>query len=324
MARAIVIRSYGGPEVLEPAQVEVGKPGNGELRIRQTFVGVNFHDVYVRSGLYKTLTPPGIPGIEAVGVVEEIGPDVQGFEVGDRIGYITGAYGCYASERLLPARIALKLPAHVDDRTAASLLLKGLTVEMLVQRVHRVAAGEWVLVQAAAGGVGRMLVQWAAALGAQVIGTVGSADKVAVARAAGCKEVILYRQEDVPARVAQITGGRGVDVVYDGVGRDSFAGSLASLASCAHLVNFGQASGPVPPVAMSDLQARSTTVSRPVVFHYAAERSRLERMTENLFDALARGAITAEQPIEFALVDAAAAHAQLESRTVTQPIVLRA
>ena len=324
MARAIVIRRYGGPEVLRAEQVDVGAPGVGELRLRQTFAGVNFHDVYVRSGQYNTLTPPGIPGIEAVGVVEEIGPGVEGFATGDRVGYITRAYGCYASERLLPAQLALKLPADVDDRTAASLLLKGLTVEMLVGRVHRIAAGEWVLVQAAAGGVGRMLVQWAAALGAQVIGTVGSAEKVAIARAAGCREVILYRQEDVAARVAELTGGRGVDVVYDGVGRDSFAGSLAALARCAHLVNFGQASGPVPPITMSELQARSTTVSRPVVFHYAAQRERLLQMTANLFDALARRWITAEEPIEFDLADAAGAHALLESRSATRPVVLKA
>lgn len=324
MARAIVIRQYGGPEVLQPEEVTVGAPGPGELRLRQTFAGVNFHDVYVRSGEYRTLTPPGIPGIEAVGVVEEVGPGVAGFAVGDRVGYITRAYGCYASERLLPAQVALKLPAHVDDGTAASLLLKGLTVEMLVGRVHRLVAGEWVLVQAAAGGVGRMLVQWAAALGAHVIGTVGSEDKRAIARAAGCREVILYRQEDVAARVAEITGGRGVDVVYDGVGRDSFAGSLASLAPCAHLVNFGQASGPVPPITMSELQARSTTVSRPVVFHYAAQRERLQQMTANLFDALARGWITAEAPIAFDLAQAAAAHALLESRSATKPLVLKA
>lgn len=324
MARAIVIRQYGGPEVLQAEQVAVGAPGPGELRLRQTFAGVNFHDVYVRSGQYHTLTPPGIPGIEAVGVVEEAGPGVEGFAPGDRIGYITRAYGCYASERLLPAQLALKLPAHVDDRTAASLLLKGLTVEMLVARVHRIATGDWVLVQAAAGGVGRMLVQWAAALGAHVIGTVGSQEKVAVARAAGCREVILYRQEDVAARVADMTGGRGVDVVYDGVGRDSFAGSLASLATCAHLVNFGQASGPVPPITMPELQVRSTTVSRPVVFHYAARREMLQQMTANLFDALAGGWITAEPPIEFDLADAAGAHALLESRTATRPVVLKA
>jgi NADPH2:quinone reductase len=323
MSDAIVVREYGGPEVLQRTTVEVGEPGEGELRLRQTFVGVNFHDVYVRSGLYRTLTPPGVPGIEAVGVVEQVGPGVQGFSAGDRVGYVTRSYGCYAGERLLPARIALKLPEAVDDRTAASVLLKGLTVDMLVQRVHRITPGQWVLVQAAAGGVGQLLVQWAVRLGARVIGTVGSEDKRALARAAGCSEVILYREEDVPARVAAITQGRGVDVAYDGVGRDSFAGSLASLAMCAHLVNFGQASGPVPPVAMGDLQARSTTLSRPVVFHYAAQRDALEAMARSLFDALAGGWLQVEPPIEFPRADAAAALALLESRAATRAIVLR-
>ncbi|WP_137893775.1 zinc-binding dehydrogenase [Ramlibacter sp. 2FC] len=225
MALAIVIEQHGGPEVLQPREVVVGEPGPGELRLRQTFVGVNFHDVYVRSGLYDTLALPGIPGIEGAGV-HDLRP-------GDRIGYVTGRYGCYASERLLPAALALKLPDALDDRQAAALLLKGLTVDMLVNRVHPLRAGEWVLVQAAAGGVGRLLVQWASRLGAQVIGTVGSPAKVQAARAAGCREVILYREEDVAARVAAITGGQGVDLVYDGVGRDSFAGSLASLAQAA-------------------------------------------------------------------------------------------
>jgi NADPH2:quinone reductase len=323
MPQAILVEAYGGPEVLRPREVAPGPPGAGEVRLRQTFAGVNFHDVYVRSGQYRTLAPPGIPGIEAVGVVEELGAGVTGLRVGDRVGYVTRSYGCYASERLLPAQIAIPLPPHVDDRTAASVLLKGLTVEMLVQRVHRITPGQWVLVQAAAGGVGQLLVQWAAQLGARVIGTVGSQPKVELARAAGCEQVILYREEDVAARVAALTGGRGVDVVYDGVGHDSFAGSLASLAMCAHLVNFGQASGPVPPLAMSELQARSTTLSRPVVFHYAAQPGALQAMSGALFDALARGWLRVPQAVEFPLAEAAAAHALLESGKATRPIVLK-
>ncbi|MDB5956764.1 quinone oxidoreductase [Ramlibacter sp.] len=323
MPQAILLEEYGGPEVLRPREITVAAPGPGEVRLRQTWIGVNFHDVYVRTGQYRTLTPPGIPGIEAVGVIEQVGTGVDGLRVGDRVGYVTRAYGCYASERLLPARIAVPLPPHVDDRTAASVLLKGLTVEMLVQRVHRIAPGEWVLVQAAAGGVGQLLVQWARQLGARVIGTVGSQPKVQLARAAGCEQVILYREEDVAARVAEITGGRGVDVVYDGVGHDSFAGSLASLAMCAHLVNFGQASGPVPPLALSDLQARSTTVSRPVVFHYAAQPGALQAMSAALFDALARGWLRVPAAIEFPLAEAAAAHALLEARSASRPIILK-
>lgn len=324
MAQAIVIHEHGGPEVLRLQEVAVGAPGPGQVRLRQTFLGVNFHDIYVRSGQYRTLALPGIPGIEGVGVVEQLGEGVSGLRTGDRVCYISGGYGCYASERLLPADLALKLPDTVDDRTAAASLLKGLTVEMLVARVHRVTPGQWLLVQAAAGGVGQLLVQWAARLGARVIGTVGAPAKAEVARAAGCEAVILYRQEDVAARVAELTGGRGVDVVYDGVGRDSFAGSLASLSLCGHLINFGQASGPVPPVPLADLAARSTTLSRPVVFHYAAQRERRQAMAASLFEALAAGWITPAPAQEFELAQAADAHALLESGGATKPVVLRA
>jgi NADPH2:quinone reductase len=239
MATAIVLRRYGGPEALTAEWVEVGRPGSGELRVRQTAVGVNFHDCYVRSGLYRTLALPGIPGIEAAGVVEDVGPDVSGFAVGDRIAYVTGQYGAYASERLMPASWALRLPDGISEAVAATVLLKGLTTEMLTREVHPPKAGEVVLVHAAAGGVGRLLCRRARQLGATVIGTAGSEAKAEIARAAGCAHVILYRQEDFVARVKEITDGRGVDVAYDSVGRDTFDGSLESLALRGHLVNFG-------------------------------------------------------------------------------------
>jgi NADPH:quinone reductase len=186
MAEAIILREHGGPDVLCPEAIEVGDPGPGELRIRQTAIGVNFHDCYVRSGLYRTLALPGVPGIEAAGVVEAAGPGVSGFAAGDRIGYVTAGYGAYASHRLLPAALALRLPADMSDQLAASVLLKGLTAEMLLRQVHRAGPGQTLLVQAAAGGVGRLLCQWAAHLGATVIGTVGSAAKAEIARAHGC------------------------------------------------------------------------------------------------------------------------------------------
>ena len=277
MATAIVLRTYGGPEVLTSERAEVGRPGRGELRVRQTAIGVNFHDCYVRSGLYRTLALPGIPGIEAAGVIEEIGPDVSGFAVGDRIAYVTGQYGAYASERLMQAAIALRLPAGISEAVAATVLLKGLTTEMLTREVHPLKAGDVVLVHAAAGGVGRLLCRRARQLGATVIGTVGSAAKAEIARASGCAHTILYRQEDFVARVKEITGGRGVDIAYDSVGRDTFDGSLESLALRGHLVNFGQASGSVPPFEIARLAARSTSVSRPILFHYVAERSSLEK-----------------------------------------------
>ena len=214
MATAIVLRETGGPEVLKSESVVVGRPGAGELRIRQTAIGVNFHDVYVRSGLYQTLPLPGVPGIEAAGVIEEIGPGVSAFAIGDRIGYVTGHYGAYASERILPAGLAVRLPPDVSDQVAATVLLKGLTAEMLVREVRPIRPGDIVLVHAAAGNVGRLLCQLAQRLGATVIGTVGSEAKVAVAQRAGCAHTILYRQENFVERVREITSGRGVDIAY--------------------------------------------------------------------------------------------------------------
>ena len=322
MATAIVLRRYGGPEVLTSERVEVGRPGRGELRVRQTAIGVNFHDCYVRSGLYRTLALPGIPGIEAAGVIEEIGPDVSGFAVGDRIAYVTGQYGAYASERLMPAAIALRLPAGVSEADAATVLLKGLTTEMLTREVHPLKAGDIVLVHAAAGGVGRLLCRRARQLGATVIGTVGSEAKAEIARAAGCAHMILYRQEDFVARVKEITGGRGVDVAYDSVGRDTFDGSLESLALRGHLVNFGQASGSVPPFEVSRLAARSTSVSRPILFHYVAERAALEELAAPVFEAVLSGLFPVEPGRSFPLADAGAAHRALEARQAEGPLLL--
>ncbi len=322
MARAIVLREYGGPEVLRLEDRSVPAPGPGELRVRQTAIGVNFHDCYVRSGLYRTLDLPGVPGIEAAGIVEEVGPDVSGFAVGERVGYVTGAYGAYASERVLPAAVALKLPEGLDDVLAATVLLKGLTAEMLLRQVHRVRAGEVVLVHAAAGGVGRLLCQWAAHLGAMVIGTAGSDAKAAVARASGCAHVVLYREEDFVSRVREITGGRGVDVAYDSVGRDTFDGSLECLALRGHLVNFGQASGPVAPFQVARLAAKSNSLTRPILFHFIAERAALERMGAALFDVLRSGAVQAEAGETLSLGEAAEAHRRLETREAAGPMVL--
>ena len=322
MAEAIILREHGGPGMLRAKAIEVGAPGPGELRIRQTAIGVNFHDCYVRSGLYRTLALPGVPGIEAAGVVEAVGEGVSGFAVGDRIGYVTAGYGAYASHRLLPASLALPLPKGMSDALAASVLLKGLTAEMLVRQVHRVAPGQTLLVQAAAGGVGRLLCQWAAHLGATVIGTVGSEAKAAIARANGCHHVILYREEDFVARVKEITVGRGVDAVYDSVGHDTFDGSLDCLAPRGHLVNFGQSSGPIPPFAITRLAAKSNSLTRPMVFHYTAERPALEAMAESLFAAISSGAVRAETGHALPLADAARAHELLESRQAEAPLIL--
>lgn len=322
MAQAIMLREYGGPAVLRAEPVEVPPPGPGELLLRQGAIGVNFHDCYVRSGLYRTLPLPGVPGIEAAGVVEAAGPGVTGFAPGDRVAYVTGAYGAYASHRVIPAAIALRLPEGVDGALAASVLLKGLTVEMLIRQVHRVQAGQTILVHAAAGGVGRLLCQWAAHLGATVIGTAGSPAKAAIARAAGCAHVVLYREQDFVAEVKRLTGGRGVDAAYDSVGADTFDGSLDCLALRGHLVNFGQASGPVPPFQVQRLAAKSNSLTRPILFHYIAERPALEAMAAALFDVLATGAVRAEAGAALPLAEAARAHELLESRQAEAPLIL--
>lgn len=322
MAEAIMLREHGGPDTLEPAAVDVPAPGPGEIRIRQTAIGVNFHDVYVRSGSYRTLPLPGIPGIEAVGVVEEVGPGVGHLAAGDRVGYVSGQYGAYAAERILPAALAVVLPDALPDQLAAAVLLKALTAHMLVRQVHAVGPGMTVLVHAAAGGVGRLVSQWAAHLGATVIGTAGDARKQAVARAAGCAHVIPYREVDFVAAVGDLTGGRGVDVAYDSVGKDTFAGSMRALATFGHLVNFGQSSGPVDPVPLADLAAKSLSLSRPIVFHWTSDPDRLQRMSREVFAAFTDGVLSGEVGETYPLVDAREAHRALEARANQGPLVL--
>ncbi len=322
MAEAIVIRDYGAAEVLKLEEIGVGAPGPGELRIRQTAVGVNFHDVYVRSGLYKTLALPGTPGCEATGVVEAVGAGVTGIAPGDRIVYVTASYGAYASARLLPASLALKLPDDLDDTTTAATMLRAMTVEMLAEQVHPLRAGMTILVQAAAGGVGRMLCQWAAQKGVTVIGTVGSEEKAAVARAAGCSHTILYRETDFVQAVAEITDGRGVEVAYDSVGADTFLGSLDALALCGHLVNFGQSSGPVDPLLMTQLAAKSASVSRPILFHYIVDTARYQEMAQSVFAAFKAGVLKADGHMPFPLAEAARAHETLEGRSGGGSLVL--
>ena len=230
MNRAIVVRSVGGPEVLQPESITVGEPGIGQVKLRQTVIGANFHDCYMRSGLYPTLPLPGIPGLEAVGIVDTIGAGVVGFRPGDRVAYITGKYGSYVTTRLINADLLIRLPQWIDDRTAGAIFLRGLTAQYLVLEAFPIRAGHTVLVHAAAGGVGRLLCQWASHLGATVIGTVGSEEKAFLAKKNGCSHAILYRSENFVDRVRDITDGRGVDAVYDSVGKDTFEGSLQSLA----------------------------------------------------------------------------------------------
>jgi NADPH2:quinone reductase len=316
------MHEMGGPEVLRMEAVTVNHPKAGELRIRQTAIGVNFHDIYVRSGLYRTLALPGIPGVEAAGIVEEIGPEVVGFLPGDRVAYTTAQYGAYAQERLIAAKDAIVLPDSVSDRLAAAIMVKGMTAQLLVRRVHPVRPGEWMLVHAAAGGVGRLLCQWGRHLGATVIGTVGSEEKAEVARRCGCHFVINYGRENFVATVREITSGKGVNVVYDSVGKNTFFGSLDALAMFGHLVHFGQSSGPVDPFPVSMLSAKSTTVTRPMCFHYVADRTILEQTAADLFEALIKGFVTVEGIKDYALTDVAQAHQDLEGRRTIGSVIL--
>ncbi len=322
MPEAIIVRTYGDPEVLQLETIPSPVPKSDELLIQQTAVGINFHDIYCRSGLYKTLALPGIPGIEGAGIVMGKGVDVEDFNVGDRVAYITSKYGGYSSERTISAAIAVPIPDEVSDVTAAAVILKGLTVQMLVNQVVRLNANDRILVHAAAGGVGQLLVQTAKQMGAMVIGTVGSEAKAKIATELGCDHIILYREEKVLDSVMKITDGEGLNVVYDSVGKDTFHDSLASLAFEGHLVNFGQSSGPIEGFEIPMLAKKSSTLSRPMIFHYIRKRDKLLDMSKALFASLLSGKIKPRVPIELPLKDAAKAHEMLASRKTTQPIVL--
>lgn len=318
---AIVLRQPGAAEVLKLESVEVPIAGPGQVLIRQEAAGVNFHDIYVRSGAYQTLPLPGIPGLEGVGRIEALGEGITGLSVGQRVAWMDPGYGGYAQFKVADAAIVVPVPDAVDSITAAAIYLKGLTAHILVANVHSLTAGKRVLVHAAAGGVGSLVAQMAKARGCLVIGTAGSEEKAERARKAGCDHVILYRTEDVAARVMEWTSGAGVDVAYDAVGKDTFEGSLASLSKRGHLVNYGQASGPVPPFEISRLGAKSLSISRPFVWAYVDTREKLTAAAQSLFGAIADGSLRVEIGGVFPLGNAAGAHAALEARE-TGPFVL--
>lgn len=321
-SHAIRIHKTGGPEVLTWEAVEVAAPGPGQVRLTQTAIGLNFIDVYHRSGLYPVQLPSGI-GMEAAAVVDAVGPDVTELKPGDRVAYASGPLGAYAEARLMPADRVVKLPDAVTDRQAAAMMLQGLTAQYLLRRTYKVQAGDRILVHAAAGGVGLILVQWAKHLGATVIGTVGSDAKARIATAHGCDHVILYRQEDFPKRVRELTDGAGVSVVYDGVGKDTFMGSLDCLAPLGMMVGFGNASGPVPPLDLLLLsQKGSLFVTRPTLVTYTAKRADLVAAAADLFDVVTKGAVKIEVNQTFPLRQAADAHRALEARATTGSTVL--
>ncbi len=322
MVHAIRIHEHGGPEVLKWEEVEVGDPGEGEIRVRHTAVGLNYIDTYLRTGA-RPLEMPAVLGMEGAGVVEALGDGVSHLAVGDRIAYADMPPGAYAEERVMPAKIAVKLPDGVDDQTAAAAMLKGMTVQFLIRQCFRVEPGMTVLLHAAAGGVGLIASQWLNHLGATVIGTVGSAEKAKLAEAHGVHHIINYREEDFVERVRKITDGAGVPVVYDGVGKDTLLDSMKCLSPRGMLVSFGNASGAPDPVNLGDLSTHgSIFVTRPMLFHYTATRDDLEACANDLFDVIASGAVKIEVNQTYPLKDTAQAHRDLEARKTTGSTVL--
>lgn len=322
MSRAIRFHQTGGPEVLIWEEITVGEPGPAEARIKQHACGLNYIDIYHRSGLYPVPLPSGI-GLEGAGVVEAVGADVRHVKAGDRVAYAGGPLGGYSELRTIPADRLVKLPDTIDFQHAAAMMLQGLTAAYLLRRTYRVQAGDTVLIHAAAGGVGLIACQWAKALGATVIGTAGSAEKAALAQAHGCDHVIAYRQENFVERVREITGGKGVAVVYDGVGKDTFMGSLDCLSPLGMMVTFGNASGPVAPLDLLLLsQKGSLFVTRPTLMHYTATRTDLERLAGELFDVVDGAKVRIEVNQTYPLRDAAQAQIDLAARKTTGSTVL--
>lgn len=322
MAKAIRIHQPGGPEVLQLEDLEVGAPGDGQVRIRQTAIGINYIDTYHRTGAYPLPLPTGI-GLEGAGVVEAAGPGVIELRPGDRVAYAGGPVGAYATERLMPADRLVKVPDGIGDRQAAGMMLKGMTAEYLIRRTFPVKAGDTVLWHAAAGGVGLIACQWLKARGAHVIGTVGSDEKAALAKAHGCEFPVVYTREDFVARVKEITGGKGVPVVYDSVGKDTFARSIDCLRPRGMLVLFGAASGPVPPLDSQILaQKGSLFLTRPTLFTYTASREDLVLSATSLFDVVRSGQVKIEVSRTYPLAQAQQAHRDLESRKTTGSLLL--
>ena len=321
MPHAIRVHETGGPEVLKWEEVEVGEPGPGQVRLRQEAAGLNFIDVYHRTGLYKQELP-FTPGVEGAGVVDAVGEGVTDLKVGDRVAY-GGPIGGYAELRLIPADRLVKLPDLIPSEQAAAVMLQGMTAEMLLRRVYAVKTGETILVHAAAGGVGLILCQWAKALGATVIGTVGSDEKAELARAHGCDYPINYTRQDFVAEVERITDGKKLPVVYDGVGRDTFMKSLDCLRRRGMMVSFGNASGPVDPFPATLLaQKGSLFLTRPTLFDYVATREELQQAAAELFGVIESGKVKVEVKQRFPLKDAADAHRALEARKTTGSTVL--
>lgn len=322
MINAIRVHQTGGPEVMKYERIEIGEPGPGEAKVRHEAVGLNFIDVYFRTGLYKAAQMPFTPGNEGAGTVVSVGPGVEDVRVGDRVAYVATP-GSYSDERVLPADRLVKVPDNIDLKTAASMMLKGMTAQYLLRRTFKVEPGQTILFHAAAGGVGLIAGQWAKHLGATVIGTAGSEEKIALAKKHGYDHVINYRTEDFAERVKELTDGVGVDVVYDSVGRDTYMGSLDVLKPLGMFACFGQSSGVIPPFDLGILaQKGSLFVTRPTLFNYIAKRVDLEKTAAELFDVVGSGAVKIEINQTYALKDASKAHEDLEARRTTGTTIL--
>ncbi|WDZ95075.1 quinone oxidoreductase [Herbaspirillum sp. WKF16] len=322
MAKAIRISKTGGPEVMEYVDVEVGEPGAGEVRIRHGAVGLNFIDCYFRSGLYPQPLPGGL-GQEAAGTIEAVGPGVADFKVGDRVAYAGRPNGAYAEERVMPADILVKLPNSISFDTAAAMMLQGMTVQYLLRQTVQLKAGDTILFHAAAGGIGLIACQWARALGVNLIGTVSSDEKAALATQHGAAHVINYKTENFVERVKEITGGKGVPVVYDSIGKDTFMGSLDCLRPRGTMVSFGNASGPVAPFGVSELASRgSLFLTRPSLGNYVATREDLNATAADLFAMVESKQVSIEINQRYALKDVGQAHADLEGRRTTGSTIL--
>ena len=320
--RAIRIHQTGGPEVLKLEEVELPKPGKGEVRVRQHAIGINFVEVYFRTGFYPTPSLPFTPGGEGAGEVVEVGAGVEDFKPGDRVAYVAGQ-GAYAEERNVPAPALFKLPRDITYEMAAAVMLKGLTAQYLLRQTYRVKEGDWILVHAAAGGVGQILCQWGRALGARVIGTVGSPEKARIAKKAGAQHTILYREEDFAQRVAEITKGAKCEVVYDGVGKATFPASLDCLKPLGMFVSFGSASGGIEAFNLGLLaQKGSLFATRPTLFTFLADHARGQKMARELFGAIKNGEVSVHIDRRLPLAEAAEAHRALESRQTTGSVIL--
>ncbi|MCX2696509.1 MULTISPECIES: quinone oxidoreductase family protein [Ochrobactrum] len=322
MINAIRVHQTGGPEVLQYEQIEIGEPGPGEAKVRHEAIGLNFIDVYFRTGLYKAAQMPFTPGNEGAGIVVAVGSGVDTLKVGDRVAY-AATPGSYADERILSADRLVKVPDNIELKTAAAMMLKGMTARYLLRQTFAVKPGHTILFHAAAGGVGLIAGQWAKHLGATVIGTAGSEEKIALAKVHGYDHVINYRTENFVERVRELTGGEGVDVVYDSVGRDTYMGSLDVLKPLGMFACFGQSSGVIPPFDLGLLaQKGSLFVTRPTLFNYVAKRADLEKTASDLFDVVSSGAVRIEINQSYALKDVRKAHEDLEARKTTGASIL--